>query len=92
MIYLTLLLFIKEGKADIFQEFEDLVIPLLKDYNGQLIYRIRPSKANFINCEKEQPYEIHFISFASEEDFINFSKDEKRKAFFNINLKDIITS
>ncbi len=92
MIYLTLMIFIKEGKETIFHEFEDLAIPLLKDYNGQLLYRIRPTTENFIVCEGERPYEIHFLSFASEADFINFSKDERRKAFLHLKEASIKTT
>lgn len=92
MIYLTLMIFIKEGKETIFQQFEDLAIPLLKDYNGQLIYRIRPTTENFITCEGEPPYEIHFLSFVSEEDFNNFSKDERRTAFLHLKEASIKTT
>ena len=92
MIYLTLMIFIKEGKAATFHEFEDLAIPILKAYNGQLIYRIRPTAEDFITCEGEQPYEIHFLSFASESDFINFSKDERRKAFLHLKEASIKTT
>ncbi len=92
MIYLTLMIFIKEGKEAIFHEFENLALPLLNDYNGKLIYRIRPTSENFIACEGEQPYEIHFLSFASEADFINFSKDESRKAFLHLKTASIKTT
>ena len=92
MIYLTLMIFIKEGKESIFHEFEEVAIPILKAYKGQLIYRIRPTKEQLIVCEGEQPYEIHFISFASETDFINFSKDERRKAFLHLKEASIKTT
>lgn len=89
MIYLTLVIFVKKGKTDVFLEFENLALPLLKDYNGQLIYRIRPTADSFINCEGDRPYEIHFLSFKSETDFINFSKDERRKAFLHLKQASI---
>lgn len=92
MIYLTMMIFIQKGKADIFYEFEDLAIPILKEYNGQLIYRIRPTRESFIECEGEQPYEIHFIYFAREADFINFSKDKRRKAFLHLKEASIKTT
>ena len=63
MVYLTQLIYINEGKEKVFQEFEDLAIPLMKKYDGKMIYRIRPTEDSFINCEKGIPYEIHIISF-----------------------------
>ncbi len=84
MIYLTMMIFIKEGKEVVFHQFEDLALPILKDYNGKLIYRIRPTKETFVSNEKELPYEIHFISFDSEQDFVNFAKDERRKEFLHL--------
>jgi hypothetical protein len=84
MIYLTMAIFVKEGKEAIFQQFEALALPLLDDYNGKLIYRIRPTVDSMISCEGEVPYEIHFLSFESEADFANFAKDERRKAFMHL--------
>jgi len=79
-----MLIFVKEGKEAIFHEFEDLAIPLLEMYNGKLIYRIRPTADNYISYKEELPYEIHFLSFKTEQDFINFGKDERRKAFLHL--------
>ncbi len=84
MLYFTMLIFVKEGQEKVFQEFENLAIPLLKEHNGKIIYRIRPTKDNYISYEDELPYEIHFLSFNTEQDFKNFRKDERRKAFLHL--------
>ncbi len=84
MIYLTVLLFIKEGKERVFNEYESLVLPIINNYNGKLIYRIRPTQDSFINSEEALPYEIHFISFNTNEDFRNFVNDDKRKHFVDL--------
>lgn len=81
MIYLTALIFIKEGKENVFNEYESLVLPILNDYKGKLIYRIRPTQNSFIHSEEELPYEVHFISFDTNEDFACFLNDSKRKSF-----------
>ena len=86
MIYITQLIFIKEGKEDSFLEFENHAIPLMEKYNGRIIYRLRPTKESFISEEKELPYEIHFISFDTEKDLADFMKDDSRLQF--IHLKD----
>ncbi len=84
MIYITQLIFIKKGKEAVFNEFEALAIPIISDYNGKLIYRLRPTQDNYITSEEELPYEIHFVSFDSEQDFVNFSNDERRKSFLHL--------
>ncbi len=92
MIHLTQIIFVKEGKEEIFHQFEDLAIPIMYEYNGKLIYRIRPTKETFVSHEEELPYEIHFISFDSEEDFRNFAQDERRKEFLHLKEESIRTS
>ncbi|TGV03750.1 DUF1330 domain-containing protein [Flavivirga rizhaonensis] len=89
MIYLTALLFIKEGKENVFNEYESLVLPIINNYNGKLIYRIRPTQDSFINSEDQLPYEIHFISFETDEDFTNFINDDKRKSFEKLKVDSI---
>ncbi|WP_020535543.1 hypothetical protein [Lewinella cohaerens] len=89
MIYITQLIFIKEGKEEIFLEFEDHAIPLMEKYNGRIIYRLRPTKEAFIAEQKELPYEIHFISFDSEMDLANFMKDDRRLGFIHLKNESI---
>ncbi|GAA3587807.1 hypothetical protein Q4Q39_18285 [Flavivirga amylovorans] len=84
MVYLTVLLFVKEGKETIFNEYESLILPIINDYSGTLIYRIRPTQDNFVSSEGELPYEIHVVSFATDQDFANFINDDKRKRFVNL--------
>lgn len=93
MLFLTQLIFLKEGKEAIFHEFEDFAIPLMSKYNGRIIYRIRPDEQNFIHPDQEKkPYEIHFISFDSEADFERFMHDESRKAFMHLKADSVESS
>lgn len=92
MIYLTMIIFLQKGKEAIFNEFEDFAIPLMSDYSGRVIYRIRPKEESLIICQGPLPYEIHFISFDSENDFTNFLKDERRKAFMHLKEASIKTT
>jgi hypothetical protein len=96
MIYITQLIYIKPGKEDIFDQFEDVAIPLIGKYNGKLLFRLRPGPENFIgpfaasagseDYPVEHPYEIHLASFASEADFELFKADKERESF--LHLKD----
>ena len=94
MLYITQFIFIKEGQENTFNEFEALAIPLLEKYNGRVVYRIRPTKDAFISANDELPYEIHLVSFNSENDFENFSKDKDRNDFIhlkNISVKSVLS-
>ncbi len=86
MIYLTQLIFVKEGKESVFQQFEEFVLPLMEKYSGKLIYRLRPSEKSFISGDKERPYEVHFVSFDTEKDFERYMKDDSRLKY--VHLKD----
>ncbi len=89
MVYITQLIFIKEGKEKAFLEFEDHVVPLMESYNGKIIYRVRPSRDNYIHAEGELPYEIHFVSFNSEANLTEFMKDDRRLEFIHLKNESV---
>lgn len=84
MLFFTQLIYINEGKEDLFHQFEDMAIPLISKYNGQLLLRIRPAANAFISEQAETPYEVHIVQFPAEADFENFSRDETRKQFLHL--------
>jgi uncharacterized protein (DUF1330 family) len=86
MIFLTQLIYVKEGQENVFHQFEDIAIPAILKYNGRLLLRVRPEGTAFIENNIERPYEIHLVEFDTEQDFLNFSQDENRKKF--LHLKD----
>jgi uncharacterized protein (DUF1330 family) len=92
MIYITQLIFIKEGHEDIFHQFEDMAIPIILKYNGRLTLRIRPTDDSIIENNIEKPYEIHLVEFNTQEDFDNFKNDEARKKFLHLKEKSIKSS
>lgn len=92
MIYITLLIFVKEGKESVFHEFEELAIPIISEYKGKLLLRLRPNDSSIISNEGEKPYEIHFLSFNSENDFIAFGKDKRRNDFLHLKEESISTT
>lgn len=80
MIYLTQLIYINEGQEDVFHQFEEVVIPLIEKYNGQLLLRIRPTDDAYIGQQTDaKPYEVHLVKFDTEQDFAAFNRDESRK-------------
>jgi hypothetical protein len=89
MIFLTQLIYIKEGQEDVFHQFEDIAIPAISKYNGRLLLRVRPSNDTFIENNIDRPYEIHLVEFDSELDFENFSRDEDRKKFLYLKEQSV---
>jgi uncharacterized protein (DUF1330 family) len=89
MIYITQLIYIKEGQELVFHQFEDIAIPAILRYNGRLMIRVRPTEQTIIEANVEPPYEIHLVEFDEEEDFVNFMKDEERKQFLHLKEQSI---
>jgi uncharacterized protein (DUF1330 family) len=89
MIYITQLIYIKEGQEKIFHQFEDIAIPIISKYNGQLLLRVRPTQETIIESNIENPYEIHLVSFKTESDFQGFMRDEERKQFLHLKEQSI---
>jgi uncharacterized protein (DUF1330 family) len=92
MIYITQLIYIKEGQEQTFHQFEDVAIPLISKYNGQLLLRIRPEQSAIIEASIDTPYEVHLVEFDSEDDFKNFMQDEERKQFLHLKVQSISTA
>jgi len=89
MIYITQLVYIKEGQEKIFDEFEAVAIPTIPKYNGKLLLRVRPEENDFIEHHIDKPYEIHLVEFEAEQDFQNFMNDEERKKFLHLKEQSI---
>ena len=86
MIYITQLIYIKPGQEGVFEAFETVALPLIGRYNGKLLLRIRPDASAMIDGEGSPPYEIHLVSFPTDEDLAAFGKDPERVSF--LHLKD----
>ena len=92
MIYITQLIFIREGQENVFHQFENIAIPTISKYNGRLLLRVRPTESSFIEHSIEKPYEIHIVEFDSEQDFENFKQDEERKKILHLKEQSIKSS
>ena len=92
MIHITQLIYVVEGKEEIFHQFEEIAIPTILKYNGRLTLRIRPEKKSVIEHNITVPYEIHLVEFNTQEDFDDFKKDEERKKFLHMKEESIKSS
>lgn len=89
MIFITQLVYVKEGEEKAFHEFEDIAIPTISKYNGRLLLRVRPTIETFIENQIERPYEIHLVEFDEEQDFENFKRDEDRRKYLHLKEQSI---
>jgi uncharacterized protein (DUF1330 family) len=89
MIFITQLIYLKQGQEEVFNQFEDIAIPAIARYNGKLLLRIRPTENSVIEAHTEIPYEIHIVEFESEDDFERFKVDEERKKFLHLKEQSI---
>lgn len=92
MIYITQLIYIIPGQEEVFNQFEDIAIPIVSKYNGRLLLRVRPNGNSFVEDHIDRPYEIHLVEFNTEEDFESFKHDEERKRFLHLKEQSIKTS
>jgi len=68
--YVVMIRIPAEGIDD-FRAYEDVVLPLLPEFNGRLERRLR---------NPDGTVEMHIISFASDADRQNYLNDPRRKA------------
>lgn len=92
MIYITQLIYIIPGQEAVFEQFEQVAIPLIARYNGKLVFRLRPDANAYIGKSAEKPYEIHLVEFLDEQDFEDFKLDEERKKFLHLKEQSIRAS
>lgn len=86
MIYLTQLVYVREGREETFQQFESIVLPLLTRHGGELLLRLRPDAASVIGGSAEVPYELHLVRFESEDALARYSSDPERRRV--LSMKD----
>jgi uncharacterized protein (DUF1330 family) len=89
MIFITQLVYIKEGQESVFDQFEEIAIPTISRYNGRLLLRVRPTETTFIEHHIDPPYEIHLVEFDEDQDFENFKQDNERKNFLHMKEQSI---
>ncbi|MEQ9439140.1 MAG: DUF1330 domain-containing protein [Cyclobacteriaceae bacterium] len=89
MIYITQLIYLKEGQEAVFDEFESIAIPTIARYNGELLLRLRPDASTVIEHTVEPPYELHLVRFPTEQDFERFMQDEERKQYLHLKEQSI---
>ncbi len=88
-IYVTQLIYVKKGQEDVFLQFEEIAMPLIPKYKGQLLLRARPAEHEIIEGTIDPPYEIHLVTFESDDDFQGFMLDKEREKFLHLKEQSI---
>lgn len=67
-------------------EFEAFALSLMEVYGGKLLYRLRPTAEQFVDLElgTDLLYEIHLLTFPSEEDLTAFMQDKRKQEFLHL--------
>jgi len=84
MIYLTQLIYVREGQEATFNQFEDTVLPLLARHRGELLLRLRPGRDSKLDGSSEEPYEFHVVRFESDDDLARYTNDEDRQCVLSL--------
>ncbi len=84
MVFITQLVYVHPGKESVFDEFEAVAIPLIGKHGGDLLLRLRPGPESVIARSIELPYEVHLVSFPSDEAFARFAADGERQRFLHL--------
>jgi len=71
-LYLTVLLYLKDGKQEQFYDYERRVKPVIESYGGQFEKVIKPTH---VVGDIPMPDEIHLLSFPSEQSFQSYRDD-----------------
>ena len=75
MVTLCILLWPKPGREDALVAYEDRVLAIMADHEGEVLQRIRCTQRG-----EGDPFEIHVLRFASEESFEGYLRDPRRTA------------
>jgi uncharacterized protein (DUF1330 family) len=76
-VNLCVLLWAHEGRDDDLSAYEDKVLGLLAEHDGQLIQRARTVPRN---SESDEPTEIQLLRFGSEAALDGYMQDDRRVA------------
>ena len=92
MLFITQLIYVRAGKEDVFEQFEQVAIPIIAKHGGELLLRLRPSPEAVVDRTIELPYEIHLVRFPDGEAFARFSADEERQRFLHLKEESVRSS
>ena len=79
-ILVVQLVWVHRGQEAAFDAYEAVAIPLLPEYGGTLLARMKPTAEQCREAGVDGPSEVHVMRFASREAMARFSADPRRVA------------
>jgi antibiotic biosynthesis monooxygenase (ABM) superfamily enzyme len=92
MIYLTQLVYLNPGKEEAFDAFEAVALPLITQYRGELLLRIRPNADSIVSAGIDVPYEVHLVRFNTDADFNAYLQDPERQRVLHLKNEAVRSS
>ncbi len=83
-VYYTILLHIKSGERETFENYEGIALDQLSAYGGKLELRLENPQPS-----ASQPDEVHILSFPSNDHWEQFLADKERKRHTHLRDKSI---
>lgn len=85
-IYLTVLIYLKQGKEALFHDYERQAAQVMARHNGRFEQIIKPDT---VNGDLPLPDEIHVLSFATPEGFAHYRQDPDSQALASMRLASV---
>ena len=76
-VYWTVFVYLVEGKTAVFQSYESQAAAIMAEHGGRFELVLKPDE---ISSGELLPDEIHVLSFASEDGFVNYRQDPRSQA------------
>lgn len=84
MLVITQLVYVRPGHEAEFHEFEERVLPLLRQHRGELLLRLRPSADALVAGSLSCPYEVHLVRFEDEAGLRSYADDPERQRYLEL--------
>jgi uncharacterized protein (DUF1330 family) len=89
VIVLTQLVYVHPGHEAAFDAFEEVALTAVARHGGAVLLRVRPPAASVLAGTLEPPYEVHLISFPSDEHFARFAADPERARVLHLKAESV---
>lgn len=85
-IYMTVLIYLKEGQEAVFHEYERQAAKVMARHNGRFEQLIKPDT---VNGDLPLPNEIHILSFATSDGFASYRQDPDSAALAPMRIASV---
>jgi len=66
-----------------------MALPVISKHGGTLLMRLRPDESVIVEKSIDTPYEIHLVTFPSDNELQAFMQDETRRNFLHLKEQSV---